>query len=221
MMIMARTTGPVFGLILAGLLAVVGSNAVAQGVEPLADGIGEEATGPYLLQPSDVIDVQVLEDPSLNRQLLIQPDGLVSFPLAGAVQAGGKTPGQLANDIRRALSDDFLEPPAVTVALVSIGAIDETVAEETLVIYVFGEVNNPGRFEVTDPVNVMQALAIAGGPGIFAATRRIQVRKRDEEGVEQLSFFNFDAVNDGNALPFPAEIDDGDVVFVPERGLFE
>jgi len=187
---------------------------------PGATGVaaGESFTDePYRLQPGDAIEVQVLEDPSLNRALNLQPDGLISFPLAGAVVAGGKTPAELADDIRDALSDDFLDPPTVTVTLVGIAGR----AQAGLTFYIFGQVGRPGRYEIREPVDVLQALAMAGGPSIFAATTRIQVRKRDEAGTEQLSFFDFDAVTEGLAVPFPQEIDDGDVIYVPEAGLFE
>jgi polysaccharide export outer membrane protein len=169
----------------------------------------------YQISIGDRLDVSVLEDPGLNRQVLVRPDGLISFPLAGALQAAGRTPEALATDIRRSLSRDFIEPPTVTVALVGVG--DE---QNFPVIYVIGEVRQPGRYELDRPTDLLQMLAQAGGLSPFAASRRIQLRRHGEAGAE-VTFFDYDVVTSGE-VPLPQIfLSDGDVVVVPERGLFE
>ncbi len=173
----------------------------------------------YLLGPRDVIDISVLEDSSLNRQVLVRPDGKISMPLAGTIDAAGRTPEDLQEAIREALAADFIEPPTVTVSLISARPQDQE-EEDILLIYVIGQVASPGRFEILEPINVLQALAIAGGPGVFAATTRIQIRKRDENGGETVTLFDYDAVQEGSGIAL-LEIGDGDVIVVPERGLFE
>ncbi|MEO0621394.1 MAG: polysaccharide biosynthesis/export family protein [Pseudomonadota bacterium] len=171
----------------------------------------------YVLVPGDVVEISVLEDSSLNRSVLVRPDGKISLPLAGTLDAEDRTPEELQAAIRDRLAEDFIEPPTVTVSLVNTAAEED---EDLQLIYVIGQVGNPGRFEIEDPVDMLQALAIAGGPSVFAATTRIQLRKRDENGGETVTLFDYDAVQEGNGTGLLV-VDDGDVVVVPERGLFE
>jgi polysaccharide export outer membrane protein len=170
-----------------------------------------------VLKPGDVVEISVLEDSSLNRQALVRPDGKISMPLAGTLQAADRTPEALQADLRQRLAKDFIEAPTVTVSLVSASADED---EDLRFIYVLGQVANPGRFEVTEPLNILQALAIAGGPGVFAAKSRIQLRKRDENGGETVRLFDYAAVEDGSGHELLV-VGYGDIVVVPERGLFE
>lgn len=203
---MLRTVAVAFGLLLGGL-----SPALAQEAAKAAAG------GDYVLAPGDVIDISVLEDSSLNRQVLVRPDGKISLPLAGTLDAEGQTPEALQTVIRERLSEDFIEPPTVTVSLVQTAADAE---EDAKFIYVLGQVANPGRFEIEEPVDVLKALAIAGGPGVFAAKTRIQLRRRDENGGETVTIFDYEAVEEGVGLRHLV-VGSGDVLVVPERGLFE
>jgi polysaccharide export outer membrane protein len=171
----------------------------------------------YLIQKGDTLDVSVLEDPGLNRQALVRPDGKISLPLAGAIDAAGLTPEALQTRVRAALRRDFVEPPTVTVSLLSMAPES---AKQKTPIYVLGEVRAPGRYEVDLPMDALQALALAGGPSAFAARNRVQVRRR-VEGAETLTVFDYDQVEDGAAIPEPIALAAGDVILVPERGLFD
>ncbi len=177
-----------------------------------------EDTGDWALAPGDRIDISVLEDPTLNRQALVRPDGKISMPLAGAIAVAGLTPEAAQGLIRRRLAKDFIEPPNVTVSLVALGSEDE----EEPAFYVLGEVAQPGRFTFNEemPVTVLQALALAGGLDVFAARKRVQIR-RYADNVETLQLFDYDAVESGEGLLPPLFIEDGDVIVVPESGLFE
>jgi polysaccharide export outer membrane protein len=174
-------------------------------------------TGDYLLVPGDLIDISILEDPTLNRQALVRPDGNISLPLAGTIEAAGQTPEAVQQLIRRRLAKDFVAPPTVTVSLVQVA--EENQWKEPA-FYVLGEVRTPGRFifEVENPISVLQALSLAGGLDVYAARKRVQVRRYSGDS-ETLLIFNYDAVESGEALP-PLIIEDGDVIVVPERGLF-
>ena len=175
----------------------------------------------YTIQPGDVISVQVLEDSSLNRELLVQPDGRVSFPLAGILKASERTPGQLQEDLSQRLASDFLQPPTVTVALLSSPSFGQGAQEQAPTFFVLGQVARPGQFSLARPLTVLQALALAGGPGVFAATGRIQVRSLGEDGQETVTLFDYDAIEDGASTGAANPVNDGDVIFVPESGLFE
>ena len=173
----------------------------------------------FRLGPGDVLQVRVLEDPSLDSSVLVRPDGRITVPLAGSVMAAGRTPEAVAEAIQRELQPDFVEPPTVTVSLLALapGTLEE---EEFLTVYVLGEVNSPGGFQVQEPIGFLQALSLAGGPGIFAAKERIQVRQKSDRGVEQVYLVNYEAIEEGAAAP-QIMLGDGDTVMVPERGLFE
>lgn len=195
------------------LAAALGGPAAAQqeaAVEP-------EAVEPYVLNPGDVLEISVLEDSSLNREVLVRPDGMITVPLAGTVQAAGRTPEALQEILRARLAEDFIEPPTVTVSLASTGEAEE---EDALFIYVIGQVASPGRHEILEPVGVLQALAIAGGPTPFAASSRIQIRRRDENGGETVRLFDYETIEEGAGHELLL-VGHGDVVVVPERGLFE
>ncbi|MEM7239261.1 MAG: polysaccharide biosynthesis/export family protein [Pseudomonadota bacterium] len=202
------------GLAVGLVLTITGSAAMA-----------EELDGPYLLEPGDVIDISVLEDPELNRQALVRPDGKVSMPIAGTLDAAGRSPEQLMRVIRARLAGNFIEPPNVTVALVSLADPDEQDDEdETSTVYILGEVNRPGRYDyqTEEPINILQALTLAGGPGVFAARQRIQVREIVDQ-TDTLRLFDYDAAEDGVLVTNQdlGTLADGAIIIVPERGLFE
>lgn len=176
--------------------------------------------GAYLVQPGDRLEVSVLEDPGLNRTVLVRPDGRISLPLAGTLTAQDRSPEAVAAAVRRALAADFVQPPTVTVSLVGIGAAQGDIVDGSVSIYVIGQVGRPGVYQVALPIDALQALALAGGPGAFAAVERIQVRRRTGGG-EQVLLLNYELVEDGFVPSALIGLADGDVIVVPERGLFE
>jgi polysaccharide biosynthesis/export protein len=172
----------------------------------------------YRIQPGDVLAITVLEDDTLNRQSLVTPDGRISVPLAGTVQAAGNTVETVENTIADRLASNFAVRPSVFVSVVSI----EEEEDETYPIYVLGEVNNPGLQEVESGTTLLQAMALAGGPGRFAATKRVQLRRTDPaNGQERLYIFNYNAVERGGSIQSMITLREGDVIIVPERRLFE
>lgn len=181
----------------------------------------------YQLKPGDIVEITVLEDPNLNRRVLVGPDGNIAMPLAGTLKAGGRSLTQLQSAISTRLRGQFVNPPSVTASLVALGPPDGSSPDDgdpsdISTVFVLGEVQRPGRYEYTSdkPVSVLQALAMAGGPGVFAARQRIQVRVSDEE-TEQVRLFNYAALEDGKTVETPFMLEDGAVIVVPERGLFE
>lgn len=177
----------------------------------------------YRLQPGDLIEISVVEDDKLNRQVLIRPDGRISLPLAGTVRASGRTPEALQSAISSRLSKDFVQPPNVTVSLVSLAQprFGEEEEEELNTVFVVGQVANPGRFQypADEPITVLKALSLSGGPGAFAARKRIQIRRQTKDEVVVFEF-NYKAVESGRRLETDIELVDGDVIVVPERGFF-
>ena len=170
----------------------------------------------YRIQPGDQLAITVLEDDTLNRQLLVLPDGTISVPLAGTIQAGGRSVESVESAIADRLASNFAVRPSVFVSVVS---VDETYG--TFPIYVMGQVATPGVVEVEPGTTMLQAIALAGGLDRFAATKRIQLRRTDSTGQERLYLFNFKAVERGGAIQSMITLREGDVMIVPERRLFE
>jgi len=158
----------------------------------------------YEVQPSDVLQVSVWKDPELTQQVLVRPDGAFSFPLAGEINAVGKT----VEELRRELVDRlgrYIPNVVLTVTVLEIRGNK---------IYVIGQVNQPGEFVVNPRVDVMQALSLAGGTTAFASTGEIFVLRRDN-GQQRRLPFNFDAVLRGRDLEQNVLLRTGDVVVVP------
>jgi polysaccharide biosynthesis/export protein len=171
----------------------------------------------YLIQPGDVLAITVLEDDSLNQQSLVTPDGRISVPLAGTVQASGRTVESVESTIADRLASNFAVRPSVFVSVVSVNE-----EEETFPIYVLGQVDTPGLVEVLPGTTLLQAVALAGGLDRFAATKRIQLRRADPRtGQERLFLFNYKAVERGGSITSMITLREGDVIIVPERRLFE
>lgn len=171
----------------------------------------------YRIQPGDQLAITVLEDDTLNRQTLVLPDGRISVPLAGSIQAAGRSVESVEATIADRLASNFAVRPSVFVSVVSV--TDEL---DTFPIYVVGQVGEPGVREVEAGTTLLQAVALAGGLDRFAATRRIQLRRADPAtGQERLYIFNFKAVERGGAIQSMITMREGDVIVVPERRLFE
>jgi polysaccharide biosynthesis/export protein len=161
----------------------------------------------YRLNPGDVLRVSVWREEGLERELLVQPDGTISFPLAGQVAATNRTVGELEGEIAQRL-ERYIPGPVVTVELIE---------ARGNIVYVLGEVNNPGAFQLARPTTVMQALSQAGGLTPFAGRGRIRVVRKLND-ADTVVPFKYGDVADGEAPD--VELRAGDVVIVPGGSLF-
>ena len=169
------------------------------------------------LQPGDAITISVYQDPRLDRQVLIGPTGMISFPLAGQIRAGGLTPPALESVLKARLKGKFAEEPDITVSLVAVKPLEEDLKPR---VFITGEVLRPGFFVMRTKLNVVQAISEAGGFSPFAAKKRIQVRRKID-GVESIFVFNYDDFFSGRNFDDNVSLRADDVIIVPERGLFE
>jgi polysaccharide export outer membrane protein len=179
----------------------------------------------YEVQSGDTLGIEVLEDSSLNRTVLVLPDGRINFPFAGSLRVAGLTAEQVETTITSAIQSNFANPPTVFVSVSPRPELREPGAsaeadEPTIDIYFVGEVNRPGLVEVAPGTTLLQAVAISGGVSRFAAIKRIQLRRTDAGGVQRVTILNYKALADG-AVTTDIELRDGDVILVPERRLFE
>lgn len=173
------------------------------------------------LKPGDSLNITVLQDPKLDRSVVVEPSGEISFPLAGHIRARGLTPQALEKILIARLKDNYKDDHLdVTVAIAN---SPKDIPEEDLKpkIFITGEVTRPGPYVVRQQTTLMQAIAIAGGIGPFAAKRRIQVRRRAPGGNETIFVFDYKAYEGGYDLEGNIVLRAGDVIMVPERGLLE
>lgn len=180
------------------------------------------AQSEYKVQPGDGLNIEVLEDNSLNRSVVVLPDGRFNFPFAGTVQAAGRNAGQIQGAVRDAIQSNFSNPPTVFVSVVpGTRSLAPTATDETIDVYFLGEVNTPGVIAVKPGTTLLQAIAVGGGVTRFAALKRIQLRRTNPQtGVQNVVTLNYKSLAKGTASNV-IELKDGDVILVPERRLFE
>lgn len=175
----------------------------------------------YRLQSGDTIRVEVLEDEGLNRDALVRPDGYISIPYAGSVRAGGRTVEEVQSEVQALLAPNFASNPNVFVTLSARRASTGSGSPRTFPVYVMGEVNSPGAVDARSGTTLLQLLAQTGGFTRFAATKRVQLRRADKSGAEQVYTFNYDAIMSGASKAGTTRLAPGDVIVIPQRMLFE
>jgi len=168
-----------------------------------AAAVGDDVAG-YGIQPGDVLEISVWREPDLQREVLVRPDGGVSFPLVGDLQANGKSISALTAEVTEKLGK-FIPDPEVSISVKQITGNR---------IYVLGRVNRPGEFAVMRPVSVIQALSMAGGLTPYAERDDIKVLRGAGE-TQQSMPFDYDAVERGESLGQNILLQPGDVVVVP------
>jgi len=160
---------------------------------------------PYTVKPGDTLAVSVWKEPELQHKVLVEPDGTFSFPLCGEIDARDKTVGQLQQEISQHLAH-YITDPVVTVSLLQIAGN---------LVYVIGQVTKPGAFVVNPRVDVMQAIAMAGGTTPFASLGNIKIIRRIADGQQEALPFDYNDVVHGNDLSQNIMLEAGDVVVVP------
>ena len=159
----------------------------------------------YHLQPGDTVSISVWKEKDLETEALVRPDGGLSFPLVGDIEAKGHTLRQVRDTIAERLKP-YIPDPVVTVAIKEIGGNQ---------IYVLGRVNRPGGYPFSQPIDVMQALSLAGGTTPFAKLNRIVILHRDASGAEHSVRFHYADIAHGRDLAQNVLLHSGDTVVVP------
>lgn len=157
----------------------------------------------YRLVPGDKLRIEVYKDQQLSQSVQVRPDGKITLPLIGDMEAAGQAPVALRDSIATALRE-YVTNPTVTVILVEAAAA---------LAYVVGEVNHPGSVMLqAGPVSVLQALALAGGLKDFADSKNIRILRPTTRGMQTIPFNYKDAIR--GAAPF--YLKQGDTVVVPD-----
>ncbi|NJM81631.1 MAG: polysaccharide export protein [Tabrizicola sp.] len=186
------------------------------------------AQSAYEIRSGDSLQIEVIEDPSLNRSVLVLPDGSISFPLAGTIPAAGRTVEAVRRDLSAALASNFATSPNVFVGVATLAepraastSARAPAAARTISVYAMGEVTAPGKADVPPGTTILQFLAQAGGFTRFAAENRVQLRRTNAKtGEEQVYLFNYNGKGP-SGIKGSTRLQSGDVIVVPQRRLFE
>lgn len=174
-------------------------------VRPQPASALQEASTAYRIAPGDVLAISVYGEKDMDQpQLVVPPDGKISFPLVGNVMVGGKTTAEVKAELDTKLHK-FIPEAVANVSLQTLGSLQ---------YYVVGQVNKPGMFDVAKPVTVLQALALAGGLTPFADQKHIEIVRNQDGTVTKLQF-NYKEISKGENLDQNIVLQRGDTVVVP------
>ena len=214
---MVRKTAQLMLLVLLGALTILGqskqspSNGDASSVSPppgakpggapnSAVGVGVDPKS-YVMGPEDVLYVRVWREPDFSLPVSVRPDGKITMPLVGDLQASGLTPLQLGKEVASGLSK-YINTPDVTIIVEQVNSKK---------YYITGGVLKTGSFPLVVPTTVLEALSNAGGFKEFANTKKIKILR----GSKRLSF-NYKQVINGKHLEQNIYLENGDYIIVPE-----
>jgi polysaccharide export outer membrane protein len=158
----------------------------------------------YHVGPGDVLEISVWRDETLSRELIVPPDGVLSFPLIGDVNVASMSVAQIREAIKKKLAE-YVPDASVTVMIKQINSLN---------VYVIGQVKNPGVFAITMDTRVMHLLAMAKGLTPFAAERDIHILRDKNNKIEKIPF-DYKEVLKGNNLQQDIRLQRGDIVVVP------
>ncbi len=164
----------------------------------------ESASPEYRIGPGDVLRVSEWRNEDLTFQVVVLPDGFISFPLIGDIKAAGKTVAEIKAEIEQKLTV-YIPEPTVSVMVNNVNS---------MIIYVIGRANRPGHYPLTTNVTVLQALAMAGGLTPFAKRGDIKVMRREGDKTHIFDF-DYDDVSQGENLDQNIVLQRGDVIVVP------
>ena len=159
---------------------------------------------PYRIGREDVLDIAVWRDPELSRTLPVRPDGFISMPMVGEVQAAGKTPTELADALKQSFQS-YVQEPRVTVIVREVNSSR---------VFITGEVAHPGAYPLRGRVSVLQAIALAGGFTDFADRDGIVVLRRQGTEGEPIAV-SYSELVDAPKTNEPLDLRPGDTIVVP------
>jgi polysaccharide export outer membrane protein len=169
-----------------------------------------EAPSGFLLGPEDELEITVWGNKDLTRITAVRPDGLISMPIIGDVQAAGLTADALAQRIAERLKQYLATTPSVSVSVKELNSYS---------IFVLGEVTKPGKFQLKSYVTVLQAISMAGGFTDYAKKNKVQVLRVVENGDHKRQEVHipirYDDVVAGKGEPGNIVLHSGDTVVVP------
>jgi len=158
----------------------------------------------YVIGPEDVLAILFWRDKDMSADVSVRPDGRITLPLINEVQAAGRTPDQLRDEVMKEAAK-YVADPNVSVVVKSINSRK---------VFITGAVSKPGSYPLNAPTTVMQLIAMAGGLQEFADTKHIIVM-RTEDGRQVALPFNYKDVLNRKNLKQNIDLKPGDTVVVP------
>jgi polysaccharide biosynthesis/export protein len=159
----------------------------------------------YVIGENDVLDIDVWKEKEISRQIPVRPDGKISLPLIGEIQASGLTPLQLQDNITQQLKA-YIDNPEVTVI------VDDPRSHQFNIV---GQVARPGTYPLSEAMTVLDAIAEAGGFKDFAKETKIYVLRPAQGGIRVRILFNYKKVIRGDDLQENVTLKPGDTIVVP------
>lgn len=158
----------------------------------------------YTIGPGDILSISVWKEESMQKEVLVRPDGGITFPLAGDINVTGMSTSTLRVLLVKKLKR-YIPNPVVTVSVL------KTVSNK---VYVVGKVNRPGEFIASHYMDVLQVLSLAGGLSPYAESDEIKIMRRTGD-TKQVFEFDYDEVISGNRLDMNIVLKAGDTIVVP------
>lgn len=169
-----------------------------------ASPTGAALPGDYVIGPEDVLGVVFWREPDISGDVTVRPDGRISLPVIGEIQAAGLTPDALQKQVLKAASK-YLTDTNVAVVVRTINSRK---------IFITGRVTTPGPHPLVGPLTVMQAIALAGGLTEYADAKNITVL-RTENGTTKSFKVNYRDISKGKNLDQNIQLRPGDTILVP------
>ena len=169
-----------------------------------ADAIAGPHNDSFVIGDDDVLAINVWKEPDISRSVPVRSDGKISLPLAGEIQAAGKTPLQLERDIASKLRD-YVSEPEVTVIVQEI---------KSQKFNILGQVARPGSYSLAQAATVLDAVALAGGFRDFAKQKSIYILRQNAGGEARIPF-NYKDVIKGKNPAQNIKLQPRDTIVVP------
>lgn len=192
------------GILLSLLICMLGSFNLSIAAEEPEAQKGADISANYTVGPGDILEINVWREPDLSRQVLVRPDGKITFPLIDDIQASGMTTLDLKALITEQLQG-FIESPEVTVI------VDQSNSRN---FYISGKVNAPGTYQLSPNMTILQALSVARGFAEWAHKDSVRIIRRTN-GKEKIFTFNYDKVIAGKNLEQNIVLEPNDTIIVP------
>lgn len=162
--------------------------------------------GEYVIGAGDELYISVWKEPDLTKNVPVRPDGKITLPLAGDIQASGLTPNQLEQNLTKQLAS-YVSSPSVTVTVQAV---------HSQKINIVGEVNKAGSYDLNGPpMTVLDAIAMAGGLKDFAKGKKIYILRVSPDGKQQRLPFNYKEVIKGEHMEQNIVLQARDTIVVP------
>jgi polysaccharide export outer membrane protein len=173
--------------------------------EPEKVATSSSRSDDYVIGSEDVLAVNIWKEPEISRTVPVRPDGKITIPLVGDIQASGLTPKRLQDNIAQGLRS-YVASPEVTVIVQEV---------KSLKFNIVGQIAHPGSYALSQPMTVLDAIAVGGGLKDFAKGSHIYVLRTNPDKTQEKLSFDYKQVIKGKKLAGNVELHPGDTIVIP------